>query len=474
VSAPPDDTIYKGKVWQFTVEPLAYPVPGENITATASSSEEAKGPENTVNGSGLDESGLLHNNQDEGNMWLSGRDGIQPSWIEYDLGKVYRVHEMWVWNFNGSLEALVGLGLNEVTIEYSVDGIDFATLGTTHKFNQAAGSSDYAHDTTIDFSDVEARYVRLTAQSNWGGILQQYGLSEVRFFHIPIRARNPIPESGATDVVLDTMLGWRAGREAAEHNIYFSDNEEAVIDGTAPVTTSSEASYGPLSLDVGKTYYWRVDEVNSLEAANTLDGNVWNFTTVEFLVIDDFEDYDTGDNQIWYAWKDGLGYGTAGTDPYYAGNGTGSAVGDENTPSYTEETIVHGGSQAMPLAYDNNKQGFFKYSEAELTLTDSRDWTEKGVNRLSIWFRGDSANAAEPLYVALNGSGVVTHDNPEAALITDWTEWNIDLQTFADEGVNVANVNTIALGLGNKKNPLAGGSGTMYFDDIRLYPPASP
>jgi hypothetical protein len=41
--------------------------------------------------------------------------------------------------------------------------------------------------------------------------------------------------------------------------------------------------------------------------------------------------------------------------------------------------------------------------------------------------------------------------------------------------VNLANVNTIAIGLGNKKNPLAGGSGTMYFDDIRLYrPPPEP
>ncbi|MFH1882652.1 MAG: hypothetical protein ABIL62_08085, partial [Planctomycetota bacterium] len=56
-----------------------------------------------------------------------------------------------------------------------------------------------------------------------------------------------------------------------------------------------------------------------------------------------------------------------------------------------------------------------------------------------------------------------------------WTEWTIDLSApggFADQGVNLANVNTIALGLGNKNNPQAGGSGTMYFDDIRLYPPA--
>ncbi len=119
----------------------------------------------------------------------------------------------------------------------------------------------------------------------------------------------------------------------------------------------------------------------------------------------------------------------------------------------------------MPFWYDNS---ILMYSEVEKTLTYPRDWTEGGVGVLSIWFRGISDNAAEPMYVALNGSAVVTHDNPNAAQIDEWTEWTIDLQAF---GVNLAKVNTIALGLGNRNNPQAGGSGTMYFDDIRLYRP---
>jgi len=76
------------------------------------------------------------------------------------------------------------------------------------------------------------------------------------------------------------------------------------------------------------------------------------------------------------------------------------------------------------------------------------------------------------MYVALNGSAVVTHDNPNAAQVDEWTQWNINLQGFADQGVNLANVNTIAIGFGDKNNPLAGGSGMMYFDDIRLYAPS--
>jgi hypothetical protein len=130
-----------------------------------------------------------------------------------------------------------------------------------------------------------------------------------------------------------------------------------------------------------------------------------------------------------------------------------------------EETIVHSGYQSMPVFYDNS---ILRYSEVEKTLTYPRDWTENGVNMLTIWFRGDAANAAETLYVVLNGSAVVNNGNPDAALVEEWTQWNIDLQTF---GVNLANINTIGLGLGNRNNPVAGGSGTVYFDDIRLYPP---
>ena len=82
-----------------------------------------------------------------------------------------------------------------------------------------------------------------------------------------------------------------------------------------------------------------------------------------------------------------------------------------------------------------------------------------------------ASNDPEPMYVALNGDAVVQHDNPNAVLITDWTEWSIDLQAFADQGVNLANVNTLTIGFGDKRNPQPGGAGSAYFDDIRLYRP---
>jgi hypothetical protein len=80
-----------------------------------------------------------------------------------------------------------------------------------------------------------------------------------------------------------------------------------------------------------------------------------------------------------------------------------------------------------------------------------------------------AANDPDAMYVALNGGKKVYHDNPDAALATEWTEWNIELQEF---GVSLTNVNTITLGLDNSNNPAAGGSGLIYFDDIRLNAPA--
>jgi len=276
---------------------------------------------------------------------------------------------------------------------------------------------------------------------------------------------NPKPSNGAVDVKQTQVLSWSPGEAAASHQLYFGTDKGVVrnADTGSPEYKGTRdlgsETYDPGKLQWDSTYYWRVDEVNNANADSPWIGPVWSFTTADFLVVDDFESYndlnpdEPGTNRIFYAWLDGL------DDP-----ANGSVVGYDNPP-FAEQIIVHSGSQSMPLFYDNS----VGYSEAALTLTYPRDWTENGVNTLTIWLRGDSANSAEPLYVVLNGGAVVSHDNPDATQIDEWTEWNIDLQTFADQGVNLANVNTIALGLGSRNNPVAGGSGTMYFDDIRLY-----
>ncbi len=280
---------------------------------------------------------------------------------------------------------------------------------------------------------------------------------------------SPEPANGAVDVKQTPNLTWVPGVYAASHQVYFGADKEAVknADTSSPEYKGTRdldsESFEPGQLEWNSIYYWRIDEVNNTNADSPWTGPLWSFTTANFLIVDDMESYndinegEPGSNRIYLGWIDGY------DNPAI----NGSVVGNAATP-FAEQTIIHSGNQSMPMAYDNA----VGKSEATLTLTSNRDWTVKGVNTLTIWLRGSAGNAAENLYVALNGSAVVNHDNPDAAQATAWTEWSIDLQAFADQGVNLVNVNSITLGLGNRNNPLAGGTGIMYFDDIRLYRPA--
>jgi hypothetical protein len=284
-------------------------------------------------------------------------------------------------------------------------------------------------------------------------------------FTTPGAACVPQPANGAVDVEHTTILTWTPAETADSHNVYFGTDRDAVESATtdSPEYKGNRAlgseSYDPGQLVWETSYHWRVDAVYG---ANTVKGLVWSFTTADFLVVDNFENYtddDTAGQAIWQTWIDGLDVPDNGAQVGYL------------FPPYCEQTIVHGGSQSMPLLYVNEAD--VMNSEVSLTLTSPRDWTAQDVGELSLWFRGDSVNAADPLYVAISnaagGSGVVAHSEVDAAHAVTWNQWVIPLHSFADQGINLANVDKIAIGLGSKGGTPVGGSGTMYIDDIRLY-----
>ena len=282
-------------------------------------------------------------------------------------------------------------------------------------------------------------------------------------FTTPGAAGNSQPANGAVDVPMLTTLSWTPADSAASSDLYFGTDADAVKNATAalPEYMGNKAlgseSYDPGKLALGANHYWRVDAVYP---DKTVKGLLWSFATAGFIGVDDFEAYndidppDAESNRIFDKWIDGFGTTT-----------NGALVGND-LPPYAERTTVHGGSQSMICAYDNN----LKTSEATLTLVYPRDWTEEGVTKLILWFRGASANAAERMFVALNGTAVVYHDDPAATQLSGWNRWVIDLAAF---GVDLANVNTITVGFGTKNSPAAGGTGTMYFDDIQLSRPAA-
>ena len=360
---------------------------------------------------------------------------------------------MLVWNYNAEFEMILGFGLKSVTVEYSGDGAEWMTLGE-EELAQGTGRSDYIANTTVDLLGVPARYVRLMVNSAYS-MLGQYGLSEVRFLSIPAQARQPEPAADATEVEIDAVLKWRAGREAATHEVYLDD-----ADGTTLVATVAQNSYTPSSLLFGNTYSWKVTEVNEAEAITSWTSDTWNFTTQEYGIVEGFETYDDEDNRIYDTWLDGWV------------NGTGSTVGYLEEP-FAERVIVHDGRQSMPLAYDNTGSPF--YSEASRTWASAQDWTIGGANSLRLLFQGAADNAAESLYVVVEDNvgsvAVVTYPDAEAVLATTWQAWTIPFRTLTDAGVNLMRIETVSVGLGDRANPTAGGTGIVYVDDIAIGTP---
>jgi len=355
--------VFKGDVWSFTTEPFAYAV--QNIIATASSSGESAGPENTINGSGLNEAD--GHSIESTDMWLTASDAEQPAWIQYEFDRVYKMYQLLVWNYNVQFEPVLGFGAKDVTVEYSSNGEEWTALGDV-EFAEAAAAENYAANTTVDMAGVPAKYVRLTINDNWG-MLTQIGLSEVRFLYIPAHPREPQPAAGAADVTVDSILSWRAGRDATSHDVYFGTNQEELPLAGSP----AQAAFTPSTLEFGMTYYWKVDEVAD---DGVWAGELWSFSTQEYALVDGFEDY-----------TDDIEAGEAIFDTWVDGwvNQTGATVGYINAP-FAEQTIVHGGGQSMPLQYDNSGSPF--YSETTRVFDAAQDWSGNGANTLAVYFQG--------------------------------------------------------------------------------------
>ncbi len=441
IDGTPDSPIVPGVVWQFTVE--SYSVPVTNIKATASSSSSTKtGPEKTVDRSGMDPNG--GHSTDANAMWLSSPTGPQPTWIQYEFDRTYKLHQMLIWNSNQTIEAGFGLGAKAVAIETSLDGDSWTAWGEV-EFAQAPGSDGYGPNPPIDLGGVVTKYVRLTMQSGWGGVVPQYGLSEVRFDCVPVWAREPEPVSGTT-VDPSVMLSWRAGREATSHEIYLgTDPNDLALVATVAESRFDAAPY----LQLGQTYYWSVVEVNEIATPSSWASDVWSFSIPESLTVDDFETYadreGTGRQWIWEVWADG-----------YEDPANGSVVGHINLP---ELVTVYDGMQSMPISYDNTS---VLVSEATRTLTPAQDWTRGQVKTLVLYFHGDQANAGSgQLYFKINGKQVLYAEGNAALTKPSWTQWTVNLESL---GADLEAVTSLAVGVKG-----SGAAGILYVDAIGLY-----
>ena len=196
-------SMYKGDVWKFTISPPpVYQIPSYRITAVTASSRDTKDnlPDETIDSSELD--GDLHS-ANASHMWLSGDESPGDAWIQYEFDSIHELNEMWVWNHNENTK----FGFKTVTVEYSADGKAWTKLSGVPEFTEAPGTANYAHNTTVDFGGVSAKYVKLTCSRNWDDTLNDsdnYGLSEVRFFAV---GEESLIESGPEADIISKYKG---------------------------------------------------------------------------------------------------------------------------------------------------------------------------------------------------------------------------------------------------------------------------
>jgi hypothetical protein len=276
------------------------------------------------------------------------------------------------------------------------------------------------------------------------------------------------PADDSTDVYPGVILSWRSGREAETHEVYFgSDPNNLPL--AKIVTGAPYAAYDTTeqNLQLGQTYYWQVKEVNTLEIPTTWESDILEFSTREFLVIDDFESYyNNSPHLVFQTWLDGLGYEADEYFPVaYSGNGTGAIVGhdiwDIASPHYDqsvmETEIVYSGSKSMPLYYDNS--GATNSSQTDRSLSPAQDWTKFGITTLVVHFYGTVGNTGQ-LYVKINNTKIPYPGAGTDIVAEAWIPWEIDL---ASSGASLTSVSQLSIGIdGNDA------SGLLYIDDIQL------
>ncbi len=256
-------------------------------------------------------------------------------------------------------------------------------------------------------------------------------------------AVNPDPAIGATGVSRNVTLSWKEAAFATGRRLWLGKAGEMELVDPAPTGTTYNA--GPLEL--GQTYHWRVDQIGP---AGTVTGHTWSFTVAPCAIVDNFESY-ADDAAIQTAWP-------------------------HNIPGwnymFVETGKVNSGEKALRYEYQNQADPF--YTIATKTLPSARNW--ESFAALSMMFRGEDDNYDQPLFVELEDSlghkYRVQHEHLYACQSESWIEWSIDLQQFADNGVNMAAVYKISIGTGSGTNSgqPADDVDTIYIDDLRVCP----
>jgi len=252
----------------------------------------------------------------------------------------------------------------------------------------------------------------------------------------------PSPDDEAIDIPVDTALSWIEAEFATGRELWLGKAGAMEKVDPAPAGTT----YTPGNLEIGQTYEWRIDQVGP---SGTVTGHTWTFTTVEYVIVDDFESY-TSDEGLRSVWVDNI---------------------DEPGVEYV--LLAAGENNTMRFEFQNQFDPYF--TQATRTFDGPQDWTARSVETLSLSFIGEHENMEHLMYLTLedaSGQSFRIETFPHACQTDSWRQWIIALVQFSDGGVDLTSVKKITIGLGDGTASGQGGDDRdhIYIDQIILRP----
>lgn len=256
-------------------------------------------------------------------------------------------------------------------------------------------------------------------------------------------ARYPIPVDEAPGVQPGGTLVWTPACDATNQYLYLSDVRALVETGDPScryaIVPPDANSFEMPPLGLEKTYYWRVDSLSR--------GDVWSFTTADYLLVDDFDAY-AESTEMDNAWR---GRGLADVQLSRGG-------------------VFRSCRQSMYFGYFHDVASS---SEACRHFETPGDWSAAGAVTLELWISGEPDNATNgQMYVALddglNLQRVFYRGDPAILTQSDWVPWRVPLEDFSD--IDLSHVTSLAIGFRPAYSRFdVSGAGAVCIDDVALY-----
>lgn len=263
---------------------------------------------------------------------------------------------------------------------------------------------------------------------------------------------SPVNSGFITDP--NTVLSWTPGTTAVAHNIYFSEvrtDVENALDTSSPFCIANEISMPQFiigdGLLLGKTYYWRVDEVDV--ADNVIKGFIWSFSRLQYSqAIETFDSYATYNDLLAGGWAE---------------------EGGAYVDIVSDAANVQAGARAMFIDCYNS-------SAMTKTFTPVMDWSSgnNSTSLLQVYIKGKLANnvtsAAVIVTDAANRTATLNFSDVSKLTPTDkyddlWTQWLIQTSEIAAANplFDLTQVKKMSVSINMV------GSGSIYVDSIYLF-----